>query len=185
MHLIPLAQLLGVCSSNQFLVAHWRECQRLLDQSLKQQPARSRGSSVEPERELVRIVIQMRRRHGSLMRAQQPPLQERRHMIGSGQQVVSHHGTLPHHRMPVAYGLECRIAAPSVGQHLAARTHRRPRRLRQSQSRGISHRVSRMRPILPPSTCAAISTKPCPQPRARVCRAVRRQYTPRLFPPCR
>jgi len=56
MHLIPLAQLLGVCPSNQLIAPHRRERQRLLDQSLKQQSTRAGGAAVESKREFVQII---------------------------------------------------------------------------------------------------------------------------------
>ena len=116
MHFIPLAPLLGVGSANQCLAAHWREGQGLLDQPLKQQPTRAGGSPVEPECELIQVVIQMCRGHRPLMRSQKPSLQQCRHAIGSGQEILTHHRALPHHRMTIAFGLESRIAAPEIGR---------------------------------------------------------------------
>lgn len=59
----------------------------LLDQPVEELPARAGGPAVEPETELVEVVVEMGMAHGTLMDAQQPPLQERHHPVDAGQEL--------------------------------------------------------------------------------------------------
>lgn len=56
----------------------------LLHQSVEQLPARPGGPSVEAERELIKIIIQMLRANGSLICAQPPAVEARGHAVDRG-----------------------------------------------------------------------------------------------------
>ena len=186
MHLIPLTPLLGVCSANQLVAANWRECHGLLDQPLKQPTARAGSALVEPEREFVQIVIQVGCRYGPLMCPQQPPLEQRGHAVGPGQQVCTDDCAVPHHLVPILLDLECRVAIPTIGQHLAARTHGGGHGVRQHRGRRIRHpRQPNATDLAPRPPARQSAPKPCPPPRVRVCQAARHRCKPRPPPPCR
>ena len=59
----------------------------LLHQSVKELPAVTGGPPVEAERELVQVVVEMRAGDGSLMRAKQPPFQQRYDAMDTRQQL--------------------------------------------------------------------------------------------------
>ena len=59
---------------------------RLLHESIKQLATVPGRSAVEPERELVEVVIEMGAAHGALMRAEQPTFQERHDPVHVRQQ---------------------------------------------------------------------------------------------------
>ena len=58
----------------------------LFEEPEEQQAACSRGTPVEPERELIEIVLQVCRGDAALVGAQQPALQQRGHPVYTGQQ---------------------------------------------------------------------------------------------------
>ena len=58
----------------------------LLHRSVKKLPAVTGGPPVEAERELVQVVVEMRAEDGSLMRAEQPPFQQRHDAMDTRQQ---------------------------------------------------------------------------------------------------
>ena len=63
---------------------------RLLHQAIEEHPSRARCSSVEPERKLVQVIVQVRRPDGALMSTQQPALQEGNHPVYPREQVSAH-----------------------------------------------------------------------------------------------
>lgn len=56
----------------------------LLEQPVEEQPPCPGSSSVEPKCELVEVVWELRARHGTLLRDEQPALYERDHAVGAG-----------------------------------------------------------------------------------------------------
>ena len=64
------------CFGGHFLVGDGREGERLRHQPVEQQAAVGREAPVEPEGILVKIVGEMLWRHGPLVRAEQPALDE-------------------------------------------------------------------------------------------------------------
>jgi hypothetical protein len=73
-------------SADHLAIGRWRDFDGLLQQAVKQFAARSGSASVKTERELVQVIIQVGGLHGSLMRAQQPALEERGHAMHSRQE---------------------------------------------------------------------------------------------------
>ena len=61
---------------DQPFVRSWLDGQSLLREAKEQLSAVARGPSVEAERELVQVVVQMRRTDGALMGAEQPPFEQ-------------------------------------------------------------------------------------------------------------
>ena len=59
----------------------------LLHEPVKQLPAMAGGAPIEPERELIQVVVQMGPGHGALMGPEQPPFQERHDPMHARQQL--------------------------------------------------------------------------------------------------
>jgi len=79
----------------------------------------------------------MRMRYCSLMRAQEPALQQRRHAMRSGQQVLAHDGRRPDNLVPIAFGFQTSIATPAIGQDLAAWLYTSADRRHQDGARSV------------------------------------------------
>ena len=98
----------------------------LLHETVEQLPTMARRAPVEPERELVEVVVQVGSRHGALMRPEQPALQERDDPMHPWQQLGR--GLLPAFQerdaVPIAVLLQSVIAEEPVGVEHAARRHR-------------------------------------------------------------
>jgi transposase InsO family protein len=98
-------------------------CDGLLNQSVEELAPASRFPPVEAERKLVQVVDQMLRAHRPLVRAHQPPLQQRDHQMNARQQFM---GILPPtsqqaYLAVVAFLVETLVALPAIGVHSAAR----------------------------------------------------------------
>ena len=81
-HLIQVTSTgcgLAAVSPNQTFIPHWRRSHGLLNQSIEEFGPAAGLASVESERELVEVIIQMLAGDSTLVGAQQPPLQQGRH----------------------------------------------------------------------------------------------------------
>src|SRR5713226_6801635 len=94
-----------------------RDGNGLLHQAVKQFPAMLGGSSVEPERELVEVVVQMRVGDRALMRAEEPPFQQGHDQMDTWQQGAGRFGMVGNKRdaMAVPMALHAVVAEPAVG----------------------------------------------------------------------
>ena len=79
---------LGLVDLRQVVVGDRRCAGRVLQQSVEQRSASERVATVEPERELVQVCLQVLVLHPALMDAQQPAFEQRRDPVHPGQQVV-------------------------------------------------------------------------------------------------
>src|SRR5437660_8856002 len=113
--------------SDNFAIGRGSDLRRLLKQTVEKFAARGGSSTVESERELVEVVIQMVWADRSLVRPEQPPLQQR------GDAVYAWHGSYrgtrrlplePSHPVAVAHRVQAAVAGPPVGMHDAARFNR-------------------------------------------------------------
>src|SRR5487761_2132386 len=121
MHLTQVSSFLGASRPALQGARQYRlQMDRLIQQSIEQQPTRARGASIEPEREFVQIVIQVRGLNGALVRPQKPTLQQGRHSVGSWQQVLSNRRCRPDDLVPVSQPGQATVTPPTVGLHGAA-----------------------------------------------------------------
>src|SRR3989338_1830107 len=112
----------------------------LLDQPVEELAAPLGGAAVEPERELVQIIVQVRRTDRPLMGAQEPAFQQGDHAIGAGQQVLPHHRRLlPHDLMAVASFRQPAVAPQSIRLDEATGFHGLLHGTLQLRGRGIRH----------------------------------------------
>ena len=58
---------------------------RLLDEPPEEHPSAGGHSPVEPERELIEVIAQMLLGNSAMMYSQEPPLDQRRHLVNAGQ----------------------------------------------------------------------------------------------------
>ena len=91
----------------------------LLHQSIKQFPAMPGGPPVEPERELVEVVVQMRVSNGALMRAEEPSFEQGDDQMNAGQQGAGRFGMVREKRdaMSVSMALHA-VVSTSCGKTL-------------------------------------------------------------------
>src|SRR2546425_4296421 len=89
----------------------------LLDQAVEQLSAMAYGAAVEPEREFVQVVVQMGPRHRPLMRAEQPPFQQRNDLMHPREQLRRRCLAALHKRdpVPVAVLLQSVVTEQPVG----------------------------------------------------------------------
>ena len=73
---------------SQLALGHRGDRHRLLCQTVEELAAGAGSATVETERELIQVVVQMRRTNGSLMSTQQPALQQGGHPMAMGQRVL-------------------------------------------------------------------------------------------------
>ena len=88
-HLIQVTSTgcgLAAVSPNQTFIPHWRRRHGLLNQSIEEFGPAAALKKVELERELVEVIIQMLARDSTLVGAQQPPHQQKRHTVHARQQ---------------------------------------------------------------------------------------------------
>jgi hypothetical protein len=107
----------------QFSGQHRLQMHRLIHKSVKQQPARTGSTPIESEREFVQIVIQVGRLHGSLVRPQQPTLQQGRHTVRQRQQVFPQGWRRTDDFVFVSQLFQSIVTLPSVGVDRAAGIH--------------------------------------------------------------
>ena len=94
----------------------------LLNESEEHLAAMPRPTPIEPERELVEVVIQMRVADPTVMRAEQPSFEQRDHPVDSREQLGGQ-GVLAaqiRHAVAIPVGFQPGIAIPAVGVHGAA-----------------------------------------------------------------
>src|SRR5215471_14830156 len=70
---------------DKILIGSGLDTHRLLDEPVEEFPAMPRPSTIEAERKLIEVVVEMRGAHGALVRSQQPPLEERHDQMHSRQ----------------------------------------------------------------------------------------------------
>jgi len=94
----------------------------VLSEAVEEQIAMARPPTVEPERELVEVIVQMGRADGPLMRAQKPALEERRDEVSAWQQLIRRFRMVAEKgdAMPVAMRLQAVVPEPAIGVHQAA-----------------------------------------------------------------
>jgi len=130
MHLTPVPTVPTIysglrmdTSASNLLPSQRINSHSLLNKAIEKLPTRRRCSSVEPKREFVQIVLEMRRVHSPLMRPFQPALQQCRHTIDQGQEVLSHHSLSPNHGVHITYGGQIPVTSPFICTHCTARLH--------------------------------------------------------------
>ena len=74
-------------SLDQLAIGRRLHGDRLLDEAVEQLSGMARTATVEAERELVEVVVEMGRAHGALMGAQEPPLEQGRDEMDTRQQL--------------------------------------------------------------------------------------------------
>jgi len=80
------------------------------------------GSSINPERVFVEVVIQMLMTDSSLMRAHHPSLEQGGYPVTMRQKVFAYLRSLACHFMSIPHGIQSAIAFPSVGTNYTAGT---------------------------------------------------------------
>jgi len=111
----------------------------LLNKTIEKLPTGRRCSSVEPKREFVQIVLEMRGVHSTLMRPFQPPLQQCRHTVDQRQEVLSHHSLSPNHGVHITCGGQIPVPSPFICTHCIARLHAVFNSREQTPTRCILH----------------------------------------------
>ena len=108
-------------------------------------------ASVEPERELIEVVIEMLMRYAALVDAQEPPFQQRRDLMHAGQQGRGGLATPAHHAGPVAIAVvdQAWVGRPAIGAHDRARGDSALYEADEALPRSIRD------PLEPDSTCAS------------------------------
>jgi len=96
---------------------------RLLDQSVKELATVTAGSSIEPKRILVEVVIKMFMANSSLVRTHHPSLEQRSYSVATGQQTVTHISFFTDYIMNVADTVQAIVPLPSVGTNRASRLY--------------------------------------------------------------
>jgi len=117
------------------------DIRRLLDEPVKEFPAMPRPSTVEAERELIEVVVEMRGAHGALVRSQQPPFEQRHDQMDPRQHRALLFGMIGDKRdaMSVPVSLHAVVTEPAVGMDHAARLNDLVDKALQTVSRGIRH----------------------------------------------
>ena len=110
----------------QFAVAHRLVGDGEFEYLVEDHASAARAASVEPEDELVEVALQVRLVDRTLMRAQQPPLDQRRRAVDSGEQLTGvlsagASGPLAARLIGVAELVDTAVAGPAVGDHSRAR----------------------------------------------------------------
>ena len=121
-HLIQVTSTgcgLAAVSPNQTFIPHWRRSHGLLNQSIEEFGPAAGLASVESERELVEVIIQMLAGDSTLVGAQQPPLQQGRHTVHARQQDRSRFATSADHpgSVQISERVQSFVALPSVCDH--------------------------------------------------------------------
>src|SRR5882724_2801431 len=143
MHFIPLPPIycgLGLCegaATDQFLACDGRQSDCLLQQPVEKHPARARSAPVEPKRELVQVVIQVRRSDCSLVCAQQPSLEQGGDEVDPEQQVISQFDGWLDHFVVVSQNSQPAISRPIVGLNMSARFNGLPHGRLQTGRRSV------------------------------------------------
>ena len=127
MHLTPVpttySGLRMDTSASNVLTSQRINSHSLLNKAIEKLPARCRCPSVEPKREFVQIVLEMRGTHSTLMRPFQPPLQQCRHTVDQRQEVLSDHSLSTNHVVDITYGGQIPVPSPFICTHCTARLH--------------------------------------------------------------
>lgn len=95
----------------------------LLHESVKQLASRTGGSAVEPERKFVKVVIQMRSLHTTLISSQQPPFEQCNNAVHLRQQVSTDSSLFSDNFVCVALFGQSYIPFPSIRLDGAPRFH--------------------------------------------------------------
>ena len=73
---------------DQVSIGSGLDTHRLLDEPVEEFPAMPRPATVEAERELIEVVVEMRRAHRTLVRSQEPALEQRHDQMDPRQQLA-------------------------------------------------------------------------------------------------
>lgn len=124
---------------HQASVRNGIESHRVLCQAIEELPAMTGSSSVEPEGELIEVVIEMLTRHTSLVDAQEPPFQQCGDSMDTGQQGRSGLATPAHHAgsMAIAVADQARVSGPAIRDHHRTRSHGALHEADQTLPRGV------------------------------------------------
>ena len=95
-------------------------CCGLLYNPIKKLAPGARCSAVKTEGELVQVIIQVRYTHGSLMRSQQPPFEQRYNSVYQWQQILTNVGVLPDDLVGISQALQLAVPTPAIGSHNSA-----------------------------------------------------------------
>ena len=134
MQFIPLAPISSGClksaTTDESLAEYRFQGNSLLHQPVEKQSARPGGAAVETKSEFVEVIIQMVWAYRTLVRPEQPPLEQRGHAMHSGEEFVRLLAAPldDPHLVPVAEGNEPRIAREPVGDEGRARGQQAPHR---------------------------------------------------------
>jgi len=143
MHLTPVpttySGLRMDTSASNLLTSQCINSHSLLNKAIEKLPTRRRCSSVEPKREFVQIVLEMRGAYSTLMRPFQPPLQQCRHTVDQRQEVLSHHSLSTNHGVHITYGSQTPVPSPFICTHCTARLHAVFNSWDKTPTRCISH----------------------------------------------
>ena len=95
-------------------------CCGLLYNSIEKLTSRPRFPAVEPKGELVQAIIQVQYTHGSLMRSQQPPFEQRNNSVYQWQQILTNVGLSPDALVGISQALQVAVPTPAIGSHNSA-----------------------------------------------------------------
>jgi hypothetical protein len=113
----------------------------LLYNSIEKLTSRPRSPAVETEGELVKVVIQVRYTHGSLMRSQQPALEKRNNSVYQRQQILTDVGFLTNDLVVISQALQLAVATPAIRSHHSGWLDTILDRCFQTLCRGIEYSV--------------------------------------------
>lgn len=89
----------------------------LFKQPIEKLPTETRSPSVEVKRELIQVIIQMRRLHRSLVSTLQPFLDQSGNLTCQGQQIIPHISAVAHYGMLIAFRRQLHITFPSIATY--------------------------------------------------------------------
>jgi len=112
----------AVRAAHEPRIRHGAHGHGLLNEPEKEHAAVVRPAAVEPERELVQVVVQMRRAGGALMGTEQPPFEQGDDAVHARQVLGGQFRVAAKKRDPMSIpvGFQPVVPVPPVGMHLAA-----------------------------------------------------------------
>ncbi len=109
----------------------------LFKKAIREEPMRSGGSAIKTKHKFIQIVAQMRSRGFTLMRTDQPSLQQSHNSISQGQQIFTNFSRLTNDRMEVASRGQSSVSLPSIGSDFAVKLNAFFDRGNQAGARGV------------------------------------------------
>ena len=126
-------------SPDQIFPPNWIKNHSLLQESIEEQPTRLRCPPVEPEGELIEIIIQMLRTNRSLMRAEQPSLEQRDGQVNSGEKILAQFVGVVEHLVSIAKIPQPAVGSPPVGLNESSRLNNLNESWQKNRCRRISN----------------------------------------------